>query len=251
MQFNIINIQKVESTNSYAQLQIENNFLHEGDVIFTMYQNNGKGQGENSWESEQGSNLLISIVLEPTMIYASQQFVLTQLVSLALVDLINKYLSVTSNLHDVKVKWPNDIYVGDNKIAGILFQNFIKGNKIEHSIVGIGINVNQKEFFSSAPNPISIIHFVNEATNVNQLLNELLTNVGANYEKYTFESSFAELKIKYLKKMYNYNIWVNYSANDSTFKGKIIDVDEYGRLVVKLKNGSKRLFMYKEIKFNP
>ena len=249
MRFNIINISELESTNSYAQKQIENNALHEGDVIFTFCQNEGKGQGGNSWESEIGSNLTISIVLEPNMIYASQQFVLTQLISLAIIELIKKQLLVNKSNNDVKIKWPNDIYVGDNKIAGILFQNFIKGNAIEHSIVGIGINVNQKEFFSSAPNPISIIHFANKLTDVNELLNELLLNVGTNYEKYVFESNFIELKLEYLKNLYKYNIWANYTDRNGVFEGKIIDVDEFGRLIVEHNGGDKKMYMYKEIQF--
>lgn len=250
MRFNIIKIQELNSTNSYAQQQIENDALQEGDVIFTMCQNDGKGQGKNSWESEPGSNLMISIVLEPNMIYASQQFVLTQLVSLAIIDIIKKHVLGSNNKQEVKIKWPNDIYVGNNKIAGILFQNFIKGNTLEYSIVGVGINVNQKEFFSSAPNPISIIHFVNKLTDVNELLNELLFNVGTNYEKYTFESNFTELKLKYLKNLYKHNIWADYTDSEGIFKGKIIDIDEFGRLIVEQKDGNKKQYMYKEIQFN-
>jgi len=251
MKFNIIYLSKVNSTNSYAIQQIENNALSHGDVIFTLNQESGKGQGDNIWESESGSNLHVSIILSPKMIDASEQFVLTQLISLAIVNLINSYLSNITVNQQLKIKWPNDIYVGDKKIAGILFQNFIKGNKIEYSIVGIGINVNQKEFFSSAPNPISIIHFINKATDVNQLLDELLLNVGAYYEKYTFENKFSELKLEYLKNLYKYNNWTTYSDSEGVFKGKITGIDEYGRLIVMQESGVEKLYMYKEIKFNP
>ena len=147
MKFNIITLSKVASTNSYAQEQIEAGDLHEGDVIFTLNQESGRGQGVNTWESEAGRNLHLSLILEPNMIHASNQFVLTQMVSLAIVSVINKYVTANSNNPNVKIKWPNNIYVGDKKIAGILFQNYIKGNNIEYSIVGIGINVNQIKFF--------------------------------------------------------------------------------------------------------
>ncbi|MFK5855753.1 MAG: biotin--[acetyl-CoA-carboxylase] ligase [Bacteroidota bacterium] len=247
MKFNIIKLPKVSSTNSYAQHQIESNSSHEGDVIFTLNQQVGRGQGKNIWESETGSNLNISIILQPKMIHASQQFVLTQLVSLAIIQLLSEYIN--DNEHEIKIKWPNDIYVGDNKIAGILFQNFIKGNEIEYSIVGIGINVNQLKFLSLAPNPISIIHHTNKQTDIGSLLNNLLENIAANYKKYATESTFPKLKSKYINNLYQYDIWANYSDSVGKFKGKIIDIDEFGRLIVKMENDHEKLYMFKEIEF--
>jgi BirA family biotin operon repressor/biotin-[acetyl-CoA-carboxylase] ligase len=249
MKFNIIYLSKVNSTNSYALQQIENNALNHGDVIFTPNQESGKGQADNTWESEPGSNLQASIILTPKMIDAAEQFVLTQLISLAIIDLIKSYLPSKKLKQELKIKWPNDIYVGDKKIAGILFQNFIKGNKIEYSIVGIGINVNQTNFFSSAPNPISIIHKTNKLTDIDILLKQLLNNIGSNYEKLSIKGYFAELKTKYINNMYRFNIWANYSDIEGDFRGKIIDFDEYGRLIVLQESGAEKLYMFKEIKF--
>ncbi len=245
MQFNIINIPKLESTNSYAQQLIESDDLHEGDVISTQYQENGRGQGENFWESEPGSNLLVSLILEPKMIPASQQFVLTQLVSLALVDLIKEFVLTD----EVQIKWPNDIYVNNKKIAGILFQNFIKGNEIEFSIAGIGLNVNQKKFYSGALNPVSIIHYTNETIDLNILLDKLLDKIGVNYETYRIKENFQELNSKYILNLFRYKEWANYSNGNNFFKGKIIDIDEFGRLKVKLKSGNENKFGFKEIEF--
>lgn len=245
MQFNIIHIPKLESTNSYAQQLIESGYVHEGDVISTQFQENGRGQRDNFWESQPGMNLLVSIILEPKMIPPSQQFVLTQLVSLALVDLIKEYVLIA----DVKIKWPNDIYVNNMKVAGILFQNFIKGNEIEFSIAGIGINVNQKKFYSGAPNPISIIHHTNQPTDLNVLLDKLLVKIGVNYEIYRLKESFQELKSKYILNLFRYNEWAAYSAGNNFFNGKIIDIDEFGRLKVKFKSGKEKKFGFKEIEF--
>lgn len=245
MQFNIINIPEVESTNSYAKQLIENGSMHEGDVISTRYQRNGKGQGSNSWESEHGSNLLISIILEPNMIPASQQFVLTQLISLAVVDLIKGYVFD----EEVKIKWPNDIYVNNKKIAGLLFQNFVKGNEIEYSIVGIGINVNQKKYYSEAPNPISIFHFSDESTDLNLLQDKLLEDIGKNYENYKLNQDYQLLKSKYILNLYRYNEWSTYSDGKNFFQGKIIDVDGFGRLTLELKNDNEKKFGFKEIEF--
>ncbi|HJN05306.1 MAG TPA: biotin--[acetyl-CoA-carboxylase] ligase [Bacteroidales bacterium] len=245
MQFNIINIPKLKSTNSYAQELIESGDLHEGDVISTQYQKNGRGQGDNFWESEHGSNLLVSIILEPSMVPAQRQFVLTQIVSLALVDLIKEYILT----EEVKIKWPNDIYVNKNKIAGILFQNFVKGNHIEFSIAGIGINVNQKKYYSEVPNPISIIHHSNSPTNLKVLLDKLLDKIGFNYETYRLKENFEELKSKYVINLYRYNEWATYSDGNNPFQGKIFDIDEFGRLEVMMKSGEEKKFMFKEIEF--
>lgn len=248
MKFNIINIPKLDSTNSYAQRSIENGTLHEGDVVFTLNQEKGKGQGDNFWESEPGSNLSASIVLEPRTIPASRQFVLTQFISLAIVGAIKKHLP-GHVAQGVKIKWPNDIYVENNKIAGILFQNFIKGTEIEHSIVGIGINVNQKEFCYGAPNPVSIIHHTGKPININVLLDGLLEKIGINYGMFRAEKNFPELKSKYLNNLFRYNEWATYSDGKNIFQGKIVDVDEYGRLKVMLGNGAEKLFMFKGIEF--
>ncbi len=245
MQFNIINIQKLDSTNGYAQKLIEKGELHQGDVISTSHQVNGKGQGENFWESKPGCNLSVSIILEPTMIPASHQFVLTQLVSLAIVDLIKEYVLI----EEVKIKWPNDIYVNNKKISGILFQNFVKGNEIEFSIAGIGINVNQKKYYSGALNPVSIIHYINESINLEVLLDNLLDKIGVNFEFYRLKENYPELKSKYITSLYRYNEWATYSDGNNPFQGKIIDVDEFGRLKLMLKSGEEKKFMFKEIKF--
>lgn len=249
MQFNIINILKLESTNSYAQQLIKSGDLHEGDVIFALNQEKGRGQGDNFWESEPGSNLLISIILEPKMIPASRQFVLAQLVSLAIADLVKEYVLTGRVPIEVKVKWPNDIYVNNKKVAGILFQNFVKGNEIEYSIVGIGINVNQEQFYSGASNPVSMIHHTHKSINIELLLSKLLDNIGVSYEVFRLEENFQELKSRYINNLFRYDEWATYSDGKETFRGRIVDVDEYGRLMVELESGEVKKFMFKEIEF--
>ncbi len=245
MKFNIIKIPTLDSTNNYAQNLVNQGKLHEGDVITTLFQKAGKGQEKNKWESEDGSNLLISLILEPKNIAASDQFVLTQLVSLAISKLISEQILSVEN--KARIKWPNDIYVDDKKIAGVLFQNSIMGDKIKYSIIGIGINVNQQKFYSDAPNPISIINFTKKKTDITQLMLELLENINTYYNRYNKNENFEELKQKYLNRLYNYKTWANYTRNGIKFIGKIIDVDQYGRLIIELENKSTEKFMFKEI----
>lgn len=249
MRFNIININKVTSTNNYALQLIESGGLHEGDVISVPYQERGRGQGDNSWESEPGSNLLISIILEPNMISASQQFVLTQIISMAIADTVKEYVFAGYEIAEVKIKWPNDIYVDDKKIAGVLFQNFIKGNQIEYSIVGIGINVNQKKFCSDAPNPVSIINYIHKQTDLDELLSKLLNKIGNHYEEFKFKENFSRLKSEYINNLYRFGELTTYSDYNGKFKGKIIDIDDFGRLSIKLENGEVKKYMFKEVEF--
>ncbi len=172
---------------------------------------------------------------------------LTQIISLAITDLLKEY--ITTKNQQINIKWPNDIYVGEYKIAGILFQNFIKGNIIEHSIVGIGINVNQTKFISTAPNPISLIHYTNNSTNINKLLQKLLKKISIYYEKYTIVSNHKVLKTNYINMLYRYNSWANYADSNGNFRGKIEDIDQYGRLIIKLENGIEKTYAFKEIRF--
>ena len=137
--------ENLPSTNSHAASLLRDNKVSEGAVIYTNYQSAGRGQGGNKWESEENKNLLISIVLFPSMISPADQFLLSMAVSLGICDFLDRYISAIS------IKWPNDIYVKNDKIAGILIENSIMGDHIENTIAGIGININQEKFMSDAP----------------------------------------------------------------------------------------------------
>ncbi|HYQ56854.1 MAG TPA: biotin--[acetyl-CoA-carboxylase] ligase, partial [Draconibacterium sp.] len=125
---NIILLSEVDSTNNYAK-QLVAEKAHSGTVVLAQYQKNGRGQVGNFWESEAGKNLLFSLILYPAFLDAGKQFYISKVVSLALVEVLNECII------DVKIKWPNDIYVGDKKIAGILIENTMKGNKLESSVI--------------------------------------------------------------------------------------------------------------------
>ena len=119
-------------------------------VLVADYQTAGRGQGTNSWESERGQNLTCSLGFSPEGVKASRQYILSMAIAVALTE------TLAGLPHPVSIKWPNDIYVGDKKICGILIENMLKGEHIRHCIIGIGLNVNQKRFVSDAPNPTSM-----------------------------------------------------------------------------------------------
>ncbi len=248
MKFNIIHIPTVDSTNNYAVKQVAANKVGEGDVIFTRNQHGGKGLGANSWESEPNSNITFSIILRPKFIKPAQQFVLTQVISLAIYDLIVEYLK-PNDRSSVKIKWPNDIYIDDKKVAGILIQNFIVGNSIDYTVVGIGMNVNQKEFISNAKNPISLIHYLNNKIDIDDILNKLLEKINGRYELLKYDIDFSSLKKEYLNRLFRIRTWSDFSDVNGIFDGKIMDVDEYGRLEILTRSGNLRVYMFKEVEF--
>lgn len=153
MRENLIHLTSTSSTNEYLyDLIFRDDSLTEGLVVWSDFQTSGKGQLSNVWESEEGMNLTFSMLFFPSFLPIQSQFLLSQFVSLGIVD----YLSNEVGMKDVTVKWPNDIYWKNKKIAGVLIENLLMGNSISHTIVGVGLNVNQKKFLSDAPNPVSM-----------------------------------------------------------------------------------------------
>ena len=148
----ITRFKTLDSTNLYLQ-----NLLNKGEnidnhIIVAEFQSSGKGQGRNVWHSEDGKNLLFSIALDMSFLKAEDQFLLTQMISASMINVLKNYLPEES----LFIKWPNDIYFKDSKIAGILIKNEIKGMMLGTSIIGIGLNVNQTTFDDNLPNPISM-----------------------------------------------------------------------------------------------
>lgn len=143
-----ITLQQTESTNSWCAAHIDE--IEHMTLVATEAQTAGRGQRGNSWESEPGKNLTFSVVLRPGWLRPAEQFALSEAVALAVADTLIHYGI------PARMKWPNDIYVGDSKICGILIEHAIGGTAILHSICGVGINVNQTEFRSDAPNPASM-----------------------------------------------------------------------------------------------
>ncbi|MCX6329107.1 MAG: biotin--[acetyl-CoA-carboxylase] ligase, partial [Bacteroidia bacterium] len=147
----ILNFYKnLSSTNDQASLLLKTESPPEGTVIYTDSQSAGRGQKDNKWESDEGKNLLISIILYPKSIAPENQFYISMAVSLGICDFIDSFFPGS------KIKWPNDIYIKNDKIAGILIENSILGETIENSVAGIGININQEKFSDVVPNPVSI-----------------------------------------------------------------------------------------------
>ena len=139
-------LDETTSTNSYLAELCDTQTCPELTSIYTAYQSAGRGQRGNSWESEAGANLLFSFVVYPEFLEARRQFLLSQITALALQEILSLYTE------DIRIKWPNDIYWKDKKLCGTLIENDLTGTHIGRSISGTGVNLNQEQFISDAPN---------------------------------------------------------------------------------------------------
>ena len=176
---NIIKLSEVDSTNNYALSLKENPLFKGGLVITTEYQTSGMGQRGSNWESENGKNLLLSVVIEPN-IELENRFDISKIVAISICDYLN---SIGLN---PKIKWPNDILVGKEKIAGVLIQNMISENEITHSVVGIGLNVNQIIFTGYSPKATSIKNKLGVELNLEKVRVELLNCLENNLSMFIF-----------------------------------------------------------------
>ncbi|MEJ2593593.1 MAG: biotin--[acetyl-CoA-carboxylase] ligase [bacterium] len=242
MDYHIIHIPVLTSTNEYMQLLLDDREYDEGLIVSTEFQQKGKGHGNNQWESEKGSNLLFSLLLKPAFIEPSDQFVLTTCVSMALVRTLKKWID---NL-PVTIKWPNDIYVGDKKISGILMQHTIRGNRIKYSIAGIGLNVNQRSFSKEIPNPVSIARITGSPVNRQQVMNDLLGEIKTNYETLPSAAQREALHAGYCNSLYRYQEWSMFN-DGKTFKARITGITAFGQLILEKDNGRKSTYGFKEV----
>jgi len=231
MDFKLIHIEETDSTNRWLKAHGEGTM-----VVVADYQTAGKGCGTNSWESERGKNLTFSMLIHPTDIPASQQFRITEVVSVALCEVLEQYIG------DVSIKWPNDIYMGDKKICGVLIENRLQGNVILDSIIGIGLNVNQTEFVSDAPNPVSLCQLLGREIDREALLHDFLETLETVSSSETTYSA-------YRNKLFRMGKQAVFSDETGRFEGTIQDVETDGRLLIKDLSGQARRYAFKEVQF--
>ena len=230
---------QTHSTNVLLWEMIREKSLPEGFVVQTDFQTAGKGQVGNSWESEASRNLLFSMVLYPQRVTVDNQFLLSQLVSLGIKEALDEYTD------GITVKWPNDIYWNDKKLVGILIENSLQGTKIKSSVIGIGLNVNQKVFVSNAPNPVSLLRITGKRQNRKLLL----TKIRQNIQKLYTELSVTKIRAEYAEALYRKDGFYAYRANDETFQAKIISVHPDGQLELETEAGERKEFYFKEVSF--
>lgn len=235
----IIHLDRVDSTNNYTANLIKTGQIASGTVILADEQFAGRGQRDAQWHTQAGENLTFSLFLDSVNLSVDRRFVLTQLVSMSLLDLCAK-LGLP-----VKIKWPNDIYCGDRKIAGVLIENQLQGDRVKSTIIGVGLNVNQDEFHGFKATSLFI------ETGVHRFPKEILysytLSFNAMWQKY-MDGRYDRLKVDYLKNLYQLGVQARFSDAHGEFTGAIVDVEESGRLVIR-KGSEDCAYEIKEVSF--
>ena len=216
-------------------------------VVSADYQKSGRGQRGNSWESERGRNLLFSMAFCPVGVRPAEQFVISEALSISIVETLRE---ISASLQ-VCVKWPNDIYIGDRKLAGILIEHDLQGNAILRTVAGVGLNVNQMVFQSDAPNPVSLKQVLGKELDCQVLLESIISKfcrlmgLDGNAAIATSE----QIHRNYMNMLYRRTGLFPYRAGNKTFMAEIADVSLSGILSLRHSNGELLHFGFKEVEF--
>ncbi len=234
-------INECDSSNILLKSMSVNSSLEEFFIVSTDFQTAGKGQVGNSWESEKAKNLLFSVLLFPHKIAIKEQFLISQIISLAIKNVFDKYAE------GFTIKWPNDIYWNNKKIGGILIENSLFKNRIQKSIIGIGLNINQELFLSNAPNPISLKQIKAKEQNREEILEKIIIE---------FESIYTNMPTSTIRQLYAHNLYRKNGyhsyfdvENKEEFTAKIDRIENDGRLILIDKDNTERAFYFKEVEY--
>ena len=237
----ISHYKEVASTNQTLKSLLQNNSPNEITAIMADYQTMGRGQGRNSWLSEPGMNMLMSVFI-PLHMDVHDHFFITVLVSMA----IHRFLQRRGIA--AYVKWPNDIYADDKKLGGLLIENSIMGRQIKHSIIGIGLNVNQTVFDKSLPNPVSMKQLTKIDYKMDEIADQILQVLSAEFEDYHKNNKY-QLLAEYNQWLFKKDMPAMFRDADGIFTGKIARVREEGMLEILLPTGEVRKYLHGDVEY--
>lgn len=246
-----IKLDEVDSTNNYLR-RLDTQDDRRMTLVTAEFQSGGRGAGTNRWESAKGENLLFSLRVTPSALPVSRMFVLSEAAALAVRESLNAFLPLAPcPLPLFSVKWPNDIYFEDSKVAGILIENDLQGSKVRSSVIGIGINVNQRRFVSDAPNPRSLADIVGHDVERQLVLERFMERMThyVNMLDCGEETALASLHENYKKHLYRFGEKHKYVDEMGVFCATLIDVEQSGHLILLDKEGNKRRYEFKEVKY--
>lgn len=237
-------MEEVDSTNAYIMRNVTE--LEAPVMVGAYRQTAGQGQRGNSWEAEPGKNLTFSIFYRPLKLPPMAQFAMSEAVTLAVVDFLGS--------HDIeaKVKWPNDIYVGDKKICGILIRHSIMGSYVSYSVIGVGIDVNQTVFISDAPNPVSMKQLTGKTYDLSLLEKEIAGIMEDRLKLILTEEGRFSLHKEFMGKLWRGDDRLHPFIDTATgedFTASIEDIAFHGPMTLRLSDGSLRTYTFKEVSF--
>ena len=238
----IITLKETSSTNVYLNNLSSEQNLKEGTIVLAHYQTDGKGNAGNKWYSSRGKNLILSVLLKPEFLDPVDQFYISKIIALSVKDFIELYLN------NAEIKWPNDIYVNNAKIAGILIENSFIGQKFQYSVTGIGININQTKFPESLPNPTSLALETGQIFHLEECLNLLCSLVEKHYTT-LMAKNFTIIDYNYINHLYQLNEIKRYKTPEGIINAKITEVRKAGEIILKNTDGEELSYGFKEIEY--
>ena len=239
-----LNLEETLSTNSYASARAAE--LEDWTVVSARRQTAGRGQRGNGWEAEEGKNLTFSVFFRPENFRARDQFALSEAVALAVVE------TLAGEGVEARIKWPNDIYVGDRKICGILIEHAVMGMNVSSTVAGVGLNVNQARFLSDAPNPVSLIQLTGRESDLTGMLERLAELIRRNCEAAYTEEGRRELHRRFIDRLWRGDGRLHpFRLPDGTrFEARIADIEPAGFLLLETADGEMKRFAFKEVIFS-
>lgn len=238
---NLIKLNAIDSTNDFLKDLIAQNEVENFTCVVAENQTKGKGQMGSVWEVEGFKNLTFSVLIKNSVVQIADIFGFNAMISFSIYQTLNEY-----NISDLKIKWPNDIMAGNKKIGGILIENIIKQERTIHSVVGVGLNVNQSNF-THLPKATSLLVISNKKLDLDLLLNRLLQNFETNFNHFSVQGADFFWK-KYNQHLFKIHTPTAFQKNTGEkFMGIIEGVDFNGQLKVRLANNFLAQFNLKEI----
>lgn len=238
----ILRLDKIDSTNEHAFALLREVGLPEGSVITAENQFSGKGQRGNTWNSEPGKNLTASFVFKPQFLDAEDYFYLTKITTIAIFNVIKDKVELP-----VKIKWPNDIYIDNRKVGGILIENQLKGSRIGTTVIGIGLNVNQIDFGQLSNKATSLKIESDTHYSIDYLLTEVCEHIEANYLR--VKANKHDLDRLFEKQLFGLNQWKTFEVDGVPKELMIKGVSPHGRLEVIDRNETPQKYDFRQIKF--
>ena len=259
-----VHLEQIDSTNAYLQRQQSECDIRNW-VVSAENQTAGKGMGNNGWESEVGKNLTFSLALDVSFLPAERQFLLSEAVPLGILEVLDGLLSdsfegMSFHVEDVRlesmpskpaeklsIKWPNDIFYENHKLAGILINSTIKANMMDVSIIGIGLNVNQMHFQDWPTHPISMKMITEKEYALQPLLEQIAEHIIIKVEQLKSDPTIIEQD--YLRRLFRYRTWADYEVDGKLLRLLMTGIDPFGKLMLVDESDNSYCFDIKEIKF--